>query len=245
MPEPELILTFGNTAPHQADPNNLEAVAVSGSPNPLFMLRLDPLVHNTTVVHVPAETELPRLLRNLQELWPHHSSNPPSWVTIQATDFELPDDVARRYLVAIRTALGMPELLDVPTALLTNAGIDFICVQAAGSASATAVAKWVALTANNSAPVGTDTVLTGEISTAGGGLVRTAATFAHTNGTTTYTLTNTWTANGNDALPVTIAKVGAFNAASVGTLVFETLLNSTATLSAAGDNVPLTWTFTV
>jgi hypothetical protein len=127
----------------------------------------------------------------------------------------------------------------------TNAGTDFQAAQMAGSASASAVAKWVALTANSTAPAAGDTSLSGEITTSGGGLVRAAGTYAHTNGTNTYTITITFTCNGSDSLPVTIAKIGVFNAVSSGTLVFETLLSATATLSASGDALTVTQTVTL
>lgn len=129
--------------------------------------------------------------------------------------------------------------------LRTNAGADFQAKQMAGAASATAVAKWVAVTANTTAPAAGDTTLTGEITTAGGGLVRQAGTYAHTTGTASYTLTTTFTANGSDALPVTLGKRGIFDAASGGNLVFETLISPTATLSASGDAVTLTDTVTL
>ena len=124
--------------------------------------------------------------------------------------------------------------------LKTNAGNDFQANQMAGTASATAVAKWVAITANATAPAATDTTLTGEITTAGGGLLRKVGTFAHTTGAASYTITTTFTANGSDSLPVTIAKRGHFDAASAGNLVFESLVLPTATLSGAGDAVTLT-----
>jgi hypothetical protein len=127
----------------------------------------------------------------------------------------------------------------------TNAGIDMIAAQIAGAASATAVAKWVALTANSTAPSAADTTLTAEIVTGGGGLIRKTGTYAHTGGTATYTLTTVFTANGSDALPVTIAKRGVFDAASAGNLVFETLVSPTATLSASGDVLTLTDTVTI
>jgi hypothetical protein len=129
--------------------------------------------------------------------------------------------------------------------LKTNAGHDFQAKQMAGAASATAVAKWMALTANSTAPAAGDTSLTGEITTAGGGLVRVAATYAHTAGTNTYTLTNTFTANGSDSLPVTLAKIGVFDAASSGNMPFTTLLSATATLAVSGDQVTITQTVTM
>lgn len=124
--------------------------------------------------------------------------------------------------------------------LKTNAGNDFQATQMAGSASATAVAKWVALTANNTSPAAGDTTLTGEITTGGGGLIRKAGTYGHTTGAASYTLTTVFTANGSDSLPVTIAKRGVFDASSSGQLVFTTLLSPTATLSASGDQLTIT-----
>lgn len=101
-------------------------------------------------------------------------------------------------------------------------------------------AFWMALTANTTATALTDTTLAGEIATAGGGLIRKVATYAHTTGAASYTLTASYTANGSDVLPVTVAKMGAFNSASGGRMPFETLLNSTATLSSSGDALTVT-----
>lgn len=130
--------------------------------------------------------------------------------------------------------------------MLTNAGRDFVA-SALGdrSGSRAAVADYIALTANSTSPNASDTTLTAEIATASGGLIRATATYAHTNGTATYTLTKTFTANGNDSLPVTIAKIGVFNASSSGTLAWTTLLSTTATISAVGDALTITDTITV
>ncbi len=130
--------------------------------------------------------------------------------------------------------------------MLTNAGRDTIA-SAIGdrSGSRAAVADYLALTANTTAPAAGDTTLTAEIATASGGLIRAAATYAHTNGQATYTLTKVFTVNGNDSIPVTIGKVGVFNASSSGSLVFETLLGTTATLSAVGDSLTVTETVTL
>lgn len=127
----------------------------------------------------------------------------------------------------------------------TNAGNDFqslVMAGASGATGAAAPANYIALTASATAPAAADTTLTGEIATAGGGLLRAVATYAHTAAAASYTLTKTFTANGSDILPVTIAKIGVFNAATVGTLVFETLLGTTATLSASGDQLTITET---
>lgn len=107
-------------------------------------------------------------------------------------------------------------------------------------------AAWMAITANSVAPTvgGSDTVLTGEIATSGGSLVRALSIWAHTPGTNQYTLTNTFTANGTDILPIVLAKIGIFNAQNGGRLLFETLLSATATLNGSGDNVLITETVT-
>lgn len=110
-----------------------------------------------------------------------------------------------------------------------------------------APAAFMALTANSSAPAGGNTSLTGEITTAGGGLIRKVCSYAHTAGTSTYTEAATFTANGSDSLPVTVAKIGMFPTltGATGILVFETLMNATATLTASGDAVTSTQTVTL
>ena len=105
-----------------------------------------------------------------------------------------------------------------------------------------APAWYHALTANATAPAATDTTLTAEIATAGGGLIRKLAVYAHTAGAASYTLTTAFTANGLDTLPVTVAKMGAFNSITAGRMCFETLVSPTATLSASGDALTLTHT---
>lgn len=130
--------------------------------------------------------------------------------------------------------------------MLTTAGKDF-AASALGdvSGSRAAAAGYMALTANATAPAVGDTTLTAEIATAGGGLLRKAATYAHTTGASTYTLTATFTANGSDALPVVVAKIGIFNAAAAGAMPWESLLSPTATFSASGDQTTITETITI
>lgn len=101
-----------------------------------------------------------------------------------------------------------------------------------------------ALTADATAPGASDTTLPSEITTAAGGLKRKLATYAHTTGVASYTLTTVFTANGSDSLPVTIAKMGCFNSVvpATGRLLFETAVSPTATLSASGDQLTLTHT---
>lgn len=87
----------------------------------------------------------------------------------------------------------------------------------------------------------------------GGGLNRALASFSHTNGNATYSLAKTYTANGSDTLPQTIAKVGLFQhqvtaaptTTTSGMMVHMANLASTATLTASGDNVAITDTITV
>lgn len=238
----DVIISLGNVAPHVSDLTKVEALAVGGAPHPSVMIPLSPLIHHTTTVHCPAEDTPEKIVANVAMLWGYHSAQPPSWILIEAD--RSPEDLAA-IESGIRAVLRMAAAPNGPVALITNGGIDFAATQLSGAASATAVAKWIALTANSTAPNAADTTLAGEIATASGGLVRAAATYAHTNSTTTYTLTNTFTANGSDVLPVTVAKAGVFTATSSGTMVFETLLSATATLTASGDNVALTWTITV
>lgn len=129
--------------------------------------------------------------------------------------------------------------------MLTNVGRDHALACVYGTSAQPAASNYIALTANSTAPSASDTTLTGEITTAGGGLVRAQATYAHTNGQATATLSKTFTANGSDSLPVTVAKIGIFNASSSGTMTNETLLSATATLSASGDTLTVTDTITV
>lgn len=129
--------------------------------------------------------------------------------------------------------------------MLHTAGRDWVADALGKTASRPAVADYLALTANSTAPSAGDTTLTAEIATGGGGLIRKVATYAHTGGAATYTLTATFTANGSDALPVTVAKVGVFNAAAAGTMPWSSLLSPTATVSASGDALTITETITI
>jgi hypothetical protein len=126
----------------------------------------------------------------------------------------------------------------------TNAGKDMVAAAIGSTSAQPAAANYLALTANSASPSAGDTTLTAEIATASGGLIRAQATYAHTNGQSTYTLTKTFTANGSDSLPVTVAKIGVFNASSSGTMAFETLLSATSTFTASGDQMVLTETVT-
>lgn len=124
-----------------------------------------------------------------------------------------------------------------------SSGRDFQSAQMGGTAGASA--QNLALTANATAPADADTSLSGEIATAGGGLLRKAAAYAHTPGASNYTLTATFTANGSDVFPVTVNKLGVF-VGSTSTMVFESLLTPAgATLNASGDAVTVTETVSI
>ncbi len=162
----------------------------------------------------------------------HSAGAAPTWVDSDDADF------AKAVAKHFDCHLGEPE------ALLVNAGRDGLHAQHLGTAAQPAAFNWMAVSANVTAPAAANTTLPGEIVTAGGGLLRAQATYAHTAGTNTSTLTKTFTANGSDVLPVTIAKIGVLNASTGGTLGYETLLNATATLTVSGDNVAITETVT-
>ena len=106
-------------------------------------------------------------------------------------------------------------------------------------------AMFMGITANAVAVAGTDTTLPGEIVTAGGGLIRKICTLTHTAGGATGTAVAVFTANGSDTLPVTVAKMGLSPSLLAGqNQLFQTVLNATATLSIAGDQLTITDTIT-
>lgn len=111
--------------------------------------------------------------------------------------------------------------------MITNAGKDWkagvLANPSSNGSGAYGPANIIGLSSNGDAVVDTDTVLAGEI--VAGTLVRGIATFSHTSGTASYTLTRTFTSDQT----VTIKKIGVFNAA--GTLIYAKLLD-------AGDWIP-------
>lgn len=124
-----------------------------------------------------------------------------------------------------------------PTNLVVNAGVD-----AAGAFIDT---LYMGLSANTSSPSGSDTSLTGEITTSGGGLAPGAISYSHTNGTTSFVATRTATANGTDSLPVTVGSMCLRTASGGGgTMRVREVLSATATISASGDAVTVTYTLT-
>lgn len=116
-----------------------------------------------------------------------------------------------------------------------------------------APAFYMAISINATAPSTATTNLPSELWFSGGGMRRRLASWAHTTGNNPYTVANTFTGNGSDTYPQTIAKIGMFQnfvnttvtTANSGGCLFETLLSATATLSASGDNVAITDTVTI
>lgn len=133
---------------------------------------------------------------------------------------------------------GTVEDLGISANLRTTAGLNWQA-DVMGNATQPASARWIGLTVNTTAPAAGDTTLTGEITT--GGLGRALGTYAHTADATSYTITANWTAS---ATHTAVNKAGLFNAASGGTMAFETVLNAQATL-ASGDQLQVTWTVNI
>ena len=124
----------------------------------------------------------------------------------------------------------------------THAGPDRQCRimgdTASNATGSYAPATFIGLTADTTAPSTASTTLTGELT--GGTMGRAQATYAHTNGTASYTLTRNFTSDRN----VVVAKLGVFNAVSGGTLCFETMLDTTADLKS-GDTIQVVETVTL
>lgn len=102
--------------------------------------------------------------------------------------------------------------------------------------------RYMGLTENSSAASASNTTLTSEITT--GGLTRALATYAHTGGTATFTLSKTFTAS--SSFPA-VHRMGLFTASNTtagGIMVFESVLNADANL-ASGDTLTVTDTVTL
>jgi hypothetical protein len=245
---------LGNAAPvevHKLEPDGTAHPHARGELHDDWLGRGPHLVHAHDIADAPHTEFAPAdgdgivdVLRNVDHAWDYHSTAPATWVTVLDDGGDPGRAELVRRAIADHFRISEPGP-DTVVALVTNAGLDFAAKQLSGAASATAVAKWVAVSASTTAPAAADTTLTGEITTAGGGLVRTAGTYAHTTGTSTYTVTVTLTANGSDALPVTLGKAAIFDAASVGNLVYEDLISPTVPLNGVGDAATLTETVTV
>lgn len=116
----------------------------------------------------------------------------------------------------------------------TDAGRDWQARVMADTASdATGVhapANWIALSSDDGAASPAHTTLTGELT--GGTLARAQASFAHTDGTASYTLIKTFT---SDRI-VNVHKYGVFNASSDGVMAFEMEFDDVVPMKV-GDSV--------
>ena len=111
-------------------------------------------------------------------------------------------------------------------------------------ASGQTPAAWVAVSANTEAVKASNTTLKGEIGSpkeesSEFGLVRKLAVFKYI-GTNEYEVKVTFTAGTKDTVPVTLAKIGIFNAQNGGVMMFESLLTATAEIKESGDSVQIT-----
>jgi hypothetical protein len=136
----------------------------------------------------------------------------------------------------------------IGTNIPTTGGIDAMTGAVFGTATQPAACNYIvlstdttAMSAGDCAAGSSSCTVTGEQTT--NGLARTKGTYSHTNGTSSFTLTNTFTYSGSTG--VTIAKVALFNASSSGTYCYGYVLGSTATVSNSGDTIAVTWSGTV
>jgi hypothetical protein len=145
-----------------------------------------------------------------------------------------------RYLPEL-ARLAEWDSLVVGVNIRTNAGIDYVADSLGNNASRPAVAQYMALSNDGTAPAAGDTTLAGEITSGtDSGLARAVATYAHTTTTTTYTLQKTFTAAATEA---GVQKDGIFTASSVGILFVSSLF--TATPMVATDQLTLTHSITI
>lgn len=125
--------------------------------------------------------------------------------------------------------------------LRTTGGADWQTNSMSATSGRPAAANYIAMSNDATTPAAGDCAagsstctLTAEI--VSNGLQRAQATYAHSNGTNSYTLTLTFTATGTQAAQ----KAGVFNAGASGTMVFEAAF--TPVSLANGDTVTVTWT---
>jgi hypothetical protein len=177
-------------------------------------------------------------LRELEDIIGEHcyGGAKPDWVVAGTENAKGEMDFDEKFMKSIGAHFAVD--LGEPQNGLPNTGRDLIH-------TGYMTTCYMALTATTTAYSATDTTLAGEITTAGGGLIRGAVTFAHTTSTNTTTMTRTFTANGSDSLSVIIAKIGVFSASSGGTMMWETVLSSSATLTTSGDSLTATDTATI
>lgn len=130
--------------------------------------------------------------------------------------------------------------------LKTTGGVDAIFQLLFGSQPA--VAKFLYLSTNTTAPAAGDCpagsttcTLTGVLTS--NGLAPAAATFSHTNGASTATLSYTWTASTAGTSNIQEAGISNSITPGSGTVLFENTF--TPVSLNVGDQIQLTWTITI
>jgi hypothetical protein len=123
--------------------------------------------------------------------------------------------------------------------LRTNAGINWQA-DCMGNGTQPASARYIALTEDATTSVVGDTTLASELAVEG--LSRALGTYAHTSNATSYTISFTFTKTGATAR--TINRYALFNAASVGTMPFESAMPSPPVLTAS-DTLAVTVTVNI
>jgi len=118
--------------------------------------------------------------------------------------------------------------------LRTTAGGDWQASVMGNTAAPPATCTYIALSNDAGAPAASDTTVAVEIAT--NGLSRAQGTYAHTNGTASFTIQKVFTATGTQASQ----KAGLLNASSTGTLCFENTYTQVTVNN--GDTLTVTWT---
>ena len=174
------------------------------------------------------------------ELFGSENQSLKRYALIRLDELRIAAGLKPRYLhEAIRLTGG--QLVSVSFNLRTDVGKDYVADSLGKSASRPAVAEYMALTENGTAPAAGDTTLTSEITT--NGLQRAVAAYNHTVNTTSYTLSKTFTASGAFS---TVQKEALFNAAGpppAGTMFVENTFTSTAL--ASSDQLTVTHTINI
>ncbi len=123
--------------------------------------------------------------------------------------------------------------------LITTAGVDWISRAIGGAAGAAPGAQYIALTNDTTACGVGNTTLANEI-TGAGGLARALGTYAHTNGTATYTIQKQFTATATFGA---VQKSALFTAAAAGVELACNTFSSANLIN--GDQITVTWTITI
>lgn len=118
--------------------------------------------------------------------------------------------------------------------LRTTAGGDWQSSVMGNTAAPPATCNFIAVSNDAGAPAAGDTSVATEI--AANGLTRAQGTYAHTNGTSSFTIQKVFNATGTQASQ----KTGLLNAGAAGTLCFENTYTQVTVNN--GDTLTVTWT---